>query len=149
MQKELEEKLFDTFPNLYADRHADPSVSLVCFGFEVGGDGWFQLLWDLSEKLEKIIIAWKAKYPKEENFPRAVQMKEKMAGLRFYMSNYLDEFEEPIAEAERKSYVTCEICGEVGEVMSNGYWLKTLCPKHVVYKTHWGEDSVYRQIKIF
>ena len=145
MKKELEQKLFDAFPNLYADKDADLKTSLIPMGIETG-DGWFQLIWDLSEKLEKIIIQWKEKNPGEENFPRAAQVKEKFASLRFYFTDYLEEFDSLVIEAERKSEITCEVCGGVGEIMTNGHWLKTLCSEHAVYKRHWGGESIYKPL---
>jgi hypothetical protein len=147
MDKELNQLLFDTFPNLYADRNAPLTKSLVAWGFEVG-NGWFLLLWDLSRKLEKIIIDWKTKNPEEENFPRASQMKEKYGVLCFYVTNYLDEFEEPIHEAEKRSTMTCEVCGRSGELMTSGHWLKTLCQEHSLYKKSWGGEEQYKPIKL-
>jgi len=55
MSPELDKKLVESFPNLYKDRYADMRTTCLCWGFE-HGDGWFQILWDVSEKLEKEII---------------------------------------------------------------------------------------------
>jgi len=56
MKKELEKKLKCAFPLLYRDMwDSNPHQSLMCFGLECGS-GWFQIIWDLSEKLEKLIL---------------------------------------------------------------------------------------------
>jgi len=124
MKEELDKKLVKTFPNLYRDRNANMSVTAMCWGFP--GDGWFPLIWDVSKKLEKIIVAM----PEEDrkNF-RASQVKEKFGTLRFYMSAETDEMSDLINEAENKSCKTCEWCGMPGKATSGG-WVKTLCKKH-------------------
>lgn len=58
--------------------------------------------------------------------PCAAQVKEKFSGLRFYMTNYNEEIEKLISEAEELSYRTCEHCGVPGKQRSGG-WIKTLC----------------------
>lgn len=62
-------------------------------------------------------------------YPKAAQVKEKFGTLSFYMTTGTDEIYDLIAEAEKKSAVTCEVCGEPGELRRGG-WLKTLCDKH-------------------
>jgi hypothetical protein len=64
------------------------------------------------------------------NHPRATQVKEKFGTLRFYMSSYFDEFFNFIDEAEKKSAMTCEQCGEPGTLdNSTNYWISTECKK--------------------
>ena len=64
MKQELEDTLTEKFPKLYS--HTGPYV----------GDGWFQLIYDLSEKLERLIETYEAT---EDEFeaPYASQIKEK------------------------------------------------------------------------
>lgn len=54
-EKDLE--LVRNFPLLYRDRRSSPKRSLMCFGFACD-DGWYDLIWDLSSKLEELIIEW-------------------------------------------------------------------------------------------
>lgn len=54
MKQELDERLVKSFPLLYSDREGDMRSTLMCWGFTCG-DGWFQIIWDLSEKIEAII----------------------------------------------------------------------------------------------
>ena len=61
---------------------------------------------------------------------RAVQVKEKFGGLRFYIVRANDEILGMIQMAEEMSYVTCEECGKPGFLHHKGTWLKTLCTVH-------------------
>lgn len=54
MKKELELQLKKEFPNLYSDLYGDCRTTCMAWGFECG-DGWFQLLYDLSSKLEPLV----------------------------------------------------------------------------------------------
>jgi len=135
MNKELEDRLCREFPNLYADMYKDPIQSCMAFGIETG-DGWFDLIYDLSSKLEKIIVEYKEKYPDIEYWPKASQVKEKYSSLRFYMTTSTDEMERLIDEAESKSYHLCEMCGKEGQCNLNG-WLAVRC------RDCWNSDVGY------
>tara|TARA_R110000850_G_scaffold205106_5_gene331294 strand:- start:578 stop:1213 length:636 start_codon:yes stop_codon:yes gene_type:complete len=173
MNKENDEKLVKAFPLLYGDRYGSEQSTAMCWGFP--GDGWFDIIWDLSSKLEPIIRKFIADNPNLEcstcgcerakhyasatdspgrclsiyadptseekppgnyracfcdsyagMYPKAFQVKEKFAGLRFYMTTQSDEITVLIEEAEALSLKTCEECGEPGEKTNTG-WLRTLC----------------------
>ena len=118
MDERLQENLENAFPNLYKSG----------IYFEVQ-DGWFTLLWNLSEKLEQLIL--QLREPKDEpQSYHADQVKEKFGGLRFYMSLTTDEMGRLIDEAEKQSFKICEICGEPGLIRGRS-WLQTRCDKHV------------------
>jgi hypothetical protein len=89
------------------------------------GEGWQGLILELSAKLENII----EKLPGEK--PYAVQVKEKFAGLRFYMSEGTEEIFEIIHKAEIDSLKICECCGDAGGTHTRtlSYWVKTLCDR--------------------
>ena len=53
MKEELDKRLVTAFPLLYGDRNAPMQSTAMCWGFP--GDGWFDLIWDLSSKLEPLI----------------------------------------------------------------------------------------------
>lgn len=144
MRNELDEKLVKAFPNLYSDRDADMMATCMCWGFNVG-DGLFDLIWDLSSKLEPLIVKYKAEHPDEECYPRALQVKEKFGGLRFYMTSATDEMWDLISEAEHKSYRICEVCGKKGRVRNRG-WLKALCNKHAIEKGFLPKEFWKRQV---
>ena len=112
MNKENTHKLWKKYPNLYSGRWLSIQRSLIPFGFECG-DGWYNLIDELSAKLEKLGVV-------------AVQVKEKFGGLSFYIVGGSSEVYDLIDEAEQKSHETCEVCGEKGKTNRKG-WLKTLC----------------------
>jgi RNase P subunit RPR2 len=43
MDRKHEEKLFEKYPEMFADRHKPPTETLICFGCECGS-GWFDLI---------------------------------------------------------------------------------------------------------
>jgi hypothetical protein len=135
MNDELDKKLVNAHPLLYRDRGKSEYETCMYWGFECG-DGWFDLIWDLSQKLEKLILKIKDENPTvdEKYLPTASQVKEKFGGLRFYMSTETDEMSEAIRKAENKSYTTCEMCGKVG-ILTPTRWLTVSC------RDHWPKES--------
>ena len=139
MRKDLDEKLCEKFPLLYADRKASMRTTCMCWGFSCG-DGWFELIWDLSSKLEPLIEQWITENPEhKDSHPRASQVKEKFGSLRFYMSCGTDEMYNLISEAESKSYQTCESCGKEGKLRRGG-WISVLCDDHAGERAPFDEE---------
>ena len=66
------------------------------------------------------------------NHPCASQVKEKYGTLCFYMTSASDEMYKLIGEAEKKSEVTCEVCGNKGEGRNDYGWYSTLCETHAI-----------------
>lgn len=128
MRQEFDELLCKTFPNLYKDRHASMMQTCMCWGFP--SDGWFLIIWNLSEKLEKMIIALPERTEDTWGNCRedccASQVKEKFGTLRFYMTGSTPEMETLIDKAEELSRITCESCGAVGRLRGGG-WYYTAC----------------------
>lgn len=122
MDIRLDTLLVESFPLLYQDRRTNPSQSNMCFGFECD-DGWFLLIWNLSEKLEKLIREFKCS---DDEKPRASQIKEKYGTLSFYMTVGTDEMFNLIEKAEDASATICEVCGKTGKLRGNS-WVKCLC----------------------
>lgn len=118
MNNENTQKLWNDFPTLYKGKDKPITESLIPFGFECG-DGWFNLIYELSEKITKL----------DPNC-EAVQVKEKFGGLRFYTNGNIDEVDSLIDEYEETSYHTCEECGDTTTAKERGgYWIRTLCDK--------------------
>lgn len=116
MKKELSQSITKDCPNLYSD-----------IKYIETGDGWFDLIRELSLKLEALIM----EFPEEErSYYRALQIKEKFAGLRVYLNLSNTKMEDLIHAAESKSYEICETCGKPGIVRSGG-WLYTACDEHI------------------
>lgn len=124
MNKKNTEKLYKDFPKLYAGRKKSLKESLMAFGFGCA-DGWFGLIYKLSQKIATLD-------PKGE--VQAVQVKEKFAGLRFYINWGNREVFDLIDEAEKKSLETCEECGKPGKPRNDIGWWQTLCERHYTMK---------------
>lgn len=121
MDKELDDKLCEDFPNLYADRHASMRITAMCWGFPQ--KGWEPIIRRLSEKLEPMILA----LPEEERQNcKAAQCKEKYGSMRFYMTGSTAEMGDVIREAERESARTCETCGAPGKIVGE-VWRYATC----------------------
>jgi len=90
--------------------------------------GWNEIIKNLSEEINKIL-------GEDTKYFSVVQIKQKFGGLRYYYDidydkiddEKLDKIKEAIEKAEEKSFQTCEICGNIGELKSNGYWIFTTC----------------------
>lgn len=98
------------------------------------GLGWFDLLRDLSIKLEKVLEKDAERDPipegEEDNYIEmfAVQVKEKYGTLRFYMSCENEEIAALIRETEALSSEICELCGSHAEMRGN-HWYAVRCDK--------------------
>lgn len=121
MKKSLDRKLCQKFPHLYRDRDEDMTKTCLCWGFP--GNGWYRIIYRLSEQIQKHISKW----PKEhyEAF-RVCQVKEKFGTLRFYVDGADDTINRYISAAERKSARTCEQCGKPGKLQGAG-WVVCIC----------------------
>lgn len=95
--------------------------------YEVGGyigtgEGWRPIIEPLIEM---------ANHHKVKIF----QIKEKFGTLRFYTAappgSVAARFHDAIYEAEKASGKICELCGQPGEISTDMYWMKTLCPVHM------------------
>jgi len=117
MNIENTKKLLADFPDLYKQHKLPITHTCMCWGFETG-DGWFDIIYNLSKKISKIA-------PQCE----AAQVKEKFGSLRFYTDNSTDEVEKLIDEAEKESYKTCEFCGSKEDVFQTEGWISTICIK--------------------
>ena len=118
MNAEHTKYLIETYPVLYQG-HAWPiTQNLMAFGFECG-DGWFPLLDQLSSDITALD-------KRDGSETIAVQVKEKIGGLRFYIEGGTGAVWKAIEEAEALSERTCEMCGEPGKLRGKG-WVSTLC----------------------
>jgi hypothetical protein len=84
-------------------------------------NGWLGIIQSLIEVLIK--LGWNKEI---------IQVKEKFGGLRFYVNNLPDNAIFFITESEKKSYNTCEVCGELAEQHKIKGWINTLCENHSV-----------------
>lgn len=119
----FEEKLVAEFPNLYREMWFDPKISCMAFGVCVDS-GWYQLIYDLSIKLEALILELPQE-DREKSF--AAQVKQKFGSLRFYLDGATKEMSSLINEAEEKSKTICEKCSAPGEYVSAHGYIETIC----------------------
>lgn len=126
-EKEFTRKLCERFrfikSSFYHEKHEHP---FDMFGVECG-NGWNNILWELCEKIEKIL---ETNHVSQEKFVVA-QIKEKYGTLRFYYNapkEVYKEVDKLVDEAEKKTEITCEMCGENGR-MRKAPWIRTLCDK--------------------
>jgi hypothetical protein len=141
MDRELQNKLYEKYPQFFVNKDKTPMESPMCFGIEVG-NGWYQILsnvcWMIRQHEDN--KRWRKKYL-EENDPEKLaaepeyfpvkfdQVKEKYGGLRLYFSGGDDYVEGLVSMAEAISYYVCEICGNKGEANKGG-WISVRCEAH-------------------
>jgi hypothetical protein len=112
MSPENTRKIIENFPKIFPNSK---------FEFECR-DGWFQLIYSLCEKMQRYIDS----FPGVEQVS-ALQIKEKFGGLRFYTKNADKHLMIFIMDAEYASSKTCEKCGNIGEIIKEGYLLGCRC----------------------
>ena len=121
MNKDLEKKLVEKYPDALSDYGGDIRKTCMAWGFECG-NGWFKILEEFCEKVGNI-----------PGFKFA-QVKEKFGILTIYYNGPNTEKDREVVraainEAENKSVVTCETCGEPAKRTSKGGWISVECKK--------------------
>jgi hypothetical protein len=111
MHPDLEKLLYNRYPEIFADRDAPLTDSLMGFGF-THGDGWYFIIDNLCRCIQNH-VEWRRRTDPEFHV-RAVQVKEKFGTLRFYITGGDDEIRGMIRMAEAMSRNTCEITGDIG-----------------------------------
>jgi hypothetical protein len=138
MDDELQEKLYQKYPELFSNRTKTPMQSCMTWGCEIG-NGWYELLssvcWRISQHekniSERIRVRNKNDIPNDQTDldyapVKFDQVKEKFGGLRVYFSGGDDYIEGVISMAEEYSYKICEVCGNAGKPNKGG-WISTMC----------------------
>ena len=145
MREELDKLLCEKYPNMMVNRYAPMTETTMCWGFECG-DGWYNIISrlmsqiqhhiDWKEKQRKWAIEWNQEHPDQlrpvpELVPQVTldQVKEKFGTLRFYYSGGDDYVRGMVTMSESISAVTCETCGNAGELRDEG-WYYVSCHEH-------------------
>ena len=126
MIQSLQEKLYEDFPDLFADRNKSPRESCMSFGIECG-NGWYDLIRSVCYRIKQ--HEENKKHRKESASDISVvfdQVKEKFGGLRIYYRGGDDYVDGVVDMAEEMSYKICERCGNRG-TPNQGGWIVTLC----------------------
>jgi len=124
MKKELQDKLYESYPKIF--RRKDLSMKETCMYWGIDcGDGWFNIINKLCDRLQEDIDL--------NNKPQieATQVKEKFGTLRFYTDISDEVANELIQIAEKMSKTTCEECGSTdsAENRETNAWWRTRCLK--------------------
>jgi hypothetical protein len=120
MSPERDDAIFLRWPDWFANR-GNTSISMMKWGFECG-DGWYKIIWELFERLEPVVAESEAEGPFE-----VLQIKQKMGGLRVYLSRTNAAIKDAIMVAQERSIITCELCGEPGSIDWETEWYQVLC----------------------
>jgi len=104
MKKELQSKLYEKFPKIFAQRTKPMTETCMCWGIDTD-DGWYNLIYMLCDLLQ-----WDIEH---NNYPsiEASQVKEKYGGLRFYTTGVYKE--------ERRSTFKARIKGRIYNFLRN------------------------------
>lgn len=112
--------IIQQYPEIFCTPPYDPIESLLAFGFECHS-GWYPLILECADKLSRT-----------DNPPRITQVKEKWGTLNINTTATTDKQSAIINDIERRSSHICEICGEPGQLYTDG-WYKTRCLTHKDY----------------
>ena len=94
--------------------------------------GWEDIIRRLLLDLDKPEMVWSN---------HITQVKEKFGTLRFYIGSATDPVFKRIAQAEKESAVTCQVCGNPGKLRPDGWW-ETLCDEHAGGRETENEDTI-------
>lgn len=128
MRSSLEKQIYLLCPIIFRAQGNTPRNSPLNYGIECG-DGWYDLIRQLSYSIEDIALAQKQSGTQKEKLPIVVQIKEKSGGLRFYVEHSNHMINELITEAEYNSFAICEICGKPG-IKYTEIFIRTRCQDH-------------------
>ena len=139
MKKELQQKLFQKYPEIFSHTTAETTGHPVgLWGIECG-DGWYQLIDSLCGTIQHYLDRVNNRRARDahaaprhdEKVPQVVasQVKEKFGGLRFYYDGGDEHISGAVSMAESMSFTTCDVCGSPGEQVS-GHYIRILCSTH-------------------
>jgi len=115
LKEELKDKLRENYPALFEN-----ITYISC------GDGWYSLLDLLGSKITNY-VNFKRDHQNIELSVKAMQIKEKFGGLRFYVSGSDPYINGMISFAENYSYKVCTVCGNPSSEQKERGWIYTMC----------------------
>ena len=138
MRQELQDKLYEKYPNLFSNKDKSIQESCMAWGIECN-DGWYDLLssvcWKIFQHEKNITdrVRIRNENNKENNQSdieyqpvKFDQIKEKFGGIRIYYTGGDDYVQGVVSLADEMSYKICEACGNSGKPNKGG-WITTLC----------------------
>jgi hypothetical protein len=138
MKQELQDKLYEKYPSLFANKDKSIQESCMAWGIECN-DGWYDLLsavcWRIFQHEKNIADRIRIRNEAEKENDRSDldytpvkfdQIKEKFGGIRIYYTGGDDYVNGIVSLADEMSYKICEVCGNSGKPNKGG-WISTLC----------------------
>lgn len=122
MNQKLTNQLYEKYPDFFADRTRPMNETCMCWGFDCG-NGWYDILDEMCGEIEEVF----KQEPDLRGVLRAVQVKEKFGTLRVYTNYYHEKISDIINKAEEKSENVCEICGQPGKLLTEGWIFSVRC----------------------
>lgn len=122
MREDLDKKLVEKYPKIFADHYKSPQESCMYWGFECN-DGWYNLIDHLCISIQHY-LDYNLKIPQVI----ASQVKEKFGTLCFYFCGGDSYVRGLVDMVSCLSGSTCEICGNPGKIQ-NYNWIKVRCDK--------------------
>lgn len=123
MDKELQDKLYKDFPEIFKQKDLSVMESCMPWGCECG-DGWEPLIRNLCSCIQSYIDSNKHL---EISQLEVTQVKEKFGTLRFYYEGGDRLIGGMVWLAEYVSGKTCEECGKYGKRGIRYNWYSTKC----------------------
>lgn len=122
MKKEFDAMLCQRYSLIIAERSRSIQESCMGWGF-LCGDGWFDLIDTLCERLQF--------WTDHNKAPQVIakQVKQKWGTLCFYVRDANEHQLGMIAMAEAMSARVCETCGKPGRIVVAGAYMAR-CPEH-------------------
>lgn len=130
MKAELQEKLYENYPEIFKQKDLDMTQTAMCWGISCG-DGWYTLIDELCGNIKNHVDNFNRNKPEAAHMIcQATQVKEKFGGLCFYTYGGDEYIDGMISFAESMSYHICSECGDPSEKQDNHRgWIYTLCKK--------------------
>lgn len=120
MNRNLELKLKENFPDYFVDLYGDPRYTCLAWGCQ-NGDGWYPILYRLCSKIKEL---------NPSNF-KFTQIKEKWGAFSISTNSLDPQIGKLVKEAYEASMTTCENCGTeesvTCETSIDKHWIRTLC----------------------
>ena len=138
MRQELQDKLYEKYPNLFSNKDKSIQQSCLAWGIECN-DGWYDLLsavcWKIFQHEKNITDRVRIRNENNKENDQSDleyqpvkfdQIKEKFGGIRIYYTGGDDYVQGIVSLADEMSYKICEVCGNSGKPNKGG-WITTLC----------------------
>ena len=127
MKRELQNKLFEKYPDIFRQKDMPEQETAMCWGISCG-DGWYTLLDELCNSIDNRLRNVNRNRTTDEKLVcEAVQVKEKFGGLCFYIAGGDDYIKGLIDLAGSLSYRICSKCGDQSSPQKKRGWVYTLC----------------------